>query len=156
MSGPLPPEDINQEVLYDDPLVVVAGIENPWARRRKIKLAELVDEPWTWSSPGTLIDLLIVDAFRMSGLKPPRARVHGDAINMRLKLVATGRFLAIVPASVLKFQDKLGSFKMLPVEFPATHRQHGIITLKNRTLSPLAQRFIECAREIAKPLAARK
>jgi hypothetical protein len=28
-----------------------------------------------------------------------------------------------------------------------------IITLKDRTLNPLAQRFIECARETAKPLA---
>ena len=54
MSGPVPPEDIDQEVLFDDPLVVVAGMENPWARRRKIKLAELVNEPWTWASPGTL------------------------------------------------------------------------------------------------------
>jgi hypothetical protein len=27
------------------------------------------------------------------------------------------------------------------------------MTLKNRTLSPLAERFIDCARELAKPLA---
>jgi hypothetical protein len=32
----------------------------------------------------------------------------------------------------------------------------GIITLKNRTLSPTAQLFIEHAREVAKPLAMRK
>jgi hypothetical protein len=32
----------------------------------------------------------------------------------------------------------------------------GIITLKNRTLGPVARLFIEQAREVAKPLAARK
>jgi hypothetical protein len=32
----------------------------------------------------------------------------------------------------------------------------GIITLKNRTLSPIVQLFIETAREIAKPLAKMK
>jgi len=32
----------------------------------------------------------------------------------------------------------------------------GIVTLKNRTLSPVAQLFIETAREVAKPLAKRK
>jgi hypothetical protein len=42
---------------------------------------------------------------------------------------------------------------MLSVELPATHRKIGIITLKNRTISPLARLFIECAREIAKPFA---
>jgi hypothetical protein len=31
----------------------------------------------------------------------------------------------------------------------------GVVTLKNRTLSPVAQLFIEHAREVAKPLAKR-
>ena len=57
MSESVPSGDIDQEVLFDDPLVVVADMQNPWARRRKIKLAELVDEPWTWTLPGSLTDL---------------------------------------------------------------------------------------------------
>jgi len=32
----------------------------------------------------------------------------------------------------------------------------GTVTLKNRTLSPAAQLFIDAAREVAKPLAKRK
>jgi DNA-binding transcriptional LysR family regulator len=50
LSGPVGEEDIDVEMLYDEPLVVVAGIDNPWLRRRRIKLAELVNEPWTWRS----------------------------------------------------------------------------------------------------------
>jgi hypothetical protein len=44
----------------------------------------------------------------------------------------------------------------LPVELPMARRPNGIVTLKNRTLSPVAQLFIDCAREVAKPLAKRK
>jgi hypothetical protein len=44
----------------------------------------------------------------------------------------------------------------LPIELPMTQRSVGIITLKKRTLSPLAQLFIECAREVAKPLSRRQ
>src|SRR5262249_47891732 len=113
---------------------------------------DLVNEPWTWASPGTLTDKLIVEAFRATGIEPPRARIYGDAINMRLKLVASGRFLAVVPLSVLKFQGKLTTIKILPVELPTTNRTTGIIVLKNRTLSPLAQIFIESALEIAQTL----
>src|SRR5436190_5961638 len=40
MPGAAPEDDMDQEVLFADPLVVVAGLENPWARRHKIKLAE--------------------------------------------------------------------------------------------------------------------
>jgi hypothetical protein len=42
----------------------------------------------------------------------------------------------------------------LPIELPIPPRPVGIVTLKNRTLSPLATLFIECARRLSKPLAA--
>jgi DNA-binding transcriptional LysR family regulator len=150
---PTPEEDLDVEVLFEEPLVVVVGTENSWAHRRKIKLADLVNEPWTWPTPGTAFDAIVVEAFRASGLKPPRATVYSDATNMRTRLATTGRFLAVVPSYVLKFQANNLSLKMLPVELPTTRRQIGIVTLKNRTLSPLAQLFIETAREVAKPLA---
>ena len=44
-------DDLNVEVLFDDHLVVAAGIRSRWARRRKIDLAELVDEPWILAAP---------------------------------------------------------------------------------------------------------
>ena len=33
--------------LYADPMFVVAAPKNPWSRRRKVKLADLMNEPWT-------------------------------------------------------------------------------------------------------------
>jgi DNA-binding transcriptional LysR family regulator len=112
-----------------------------------------VNEPWTWPAAGTVIDSLVIEAFRASGIEPPRATIYADAYSLRLRLAATGRFLAIVPASIMKFSGMPASIKMLPVDLPTTRRQIGIITLRNRTLTPLAQVFIECAREIAQPLA---
>lgn len=146
-------DDIEAETLYEEPLIVVAGLENPWTRRRKIKLAELVDEPWTWPGAGTVIDSLVIDAFRANGVEPPRARIHAEAYSLRIRLAATGRFLAIVPASIMRFPGMPGSIKALPIGLPTTRRKISIVTLRNRTLSPLAQLFIQCAREIAKPLA---
>ena len=146
-------EEINAEVLFEEPLVVAASADNPWVRRRKVDLADLINEPWTWSPPGTVNDELVVEAFRVSGLDPPHATVYTDAINVRIRLAATRGFLTVVPASMLTFPAKHGALRRLPVELPTTRRQMGILTLKNRTLSPLAQLFIECAREIAKPLA---
>src|SRR5712671_447213 len=34
-------EDIDAEVLFEEPLVVAAGRENPWLRRRRVQLADL-------------------------------------------------------------------------------------------------------------------
>jgi DNA-binding transcriptional LysR family regulator len=148
-----PQEDIDAEVLFEEPLAVAASAENPWLRRRRVGLADLVNEPWTWSPPGTVIDRLMVEAFRAGGIEPPRATVYTDAINVRIRLAATRGFLTVVPASMLSFPGKHESLRRLPVELPTTRRQMGIITVKNRTLSPLAHLFIACARDIAKPLA---
>jgi DNA-binding transcriptional LysR family regulator len=150
-----PEEDMHLDVLFEEPLAVVAGTDTPWACRRTVKLSELVNEPWTWPLRGTMFDLLVVEAFRASGLNPPHAAVYADAINMRIKLAATGRYLAVVP-SFLKFHAEHALIRKLPVDLPTTLRQIGIITLKNRTLSPLAQLFIDCAREIARPLVNKK
>jgi DNA-binding transcriptional LysR family regulator len=150
--GLVPEDDMHQEVLFEDPLVVVAGLDNPWIRRRKIKLADLVNEPWTWPSAHTLLDALVIDAFRASGLEPPRATVYASDINTRIRLAATGRFLAVVTANNAKSLATDAPIKVLPVELPTKHRHIGIITLKNRTLSPLALLFIERVREVAKSL----
>jgi DNA-binding transcriptional LysR family regulator len=43
--------------------------------------------------------------------------------------------------------------KVLPVTLPMTRVPVGIVTLKNRTLSPVAKLFIDHARDVARPLA---
>jgi hypothetical protein len=70
----------------------------------------------------------------------------------RIALVAKGRFLSIASESVLRFGGWERSIKVLPIDL-AQLGTSGIITLKNRTLTPVAQLFIDCAREVAKPMA---
>jgi DNA-binding transcriptional LysR family regulator len=144
-----PQNDVDVEVLFEEPLVVAASVENPWIRRRRVQLVDLIKEPWTWSPPGTIVDRLIVEAFRASGLEPPRAAVYTDAINVRIRLAVTRGFLVVVPASMLSLPARHEWLRRVPVELPTTRRQMGVLTLKNRTLSPLAHLFIECARNLA-------
>jgi hypothetical protein len=69
----------------------------------------------------------------------------------RLALVAKGRFLTITNTSA--FTGLHTAIKALPIELASAHTPVGIVTLKNRTLTPVAQLFIDCAREVAKPMA---
>ena len=66
-----------------------------------------------------------------------------------------GRFLAMLPGAYLKFNGKRFGLKVLPIKLFVPPQPIGIVTLKNRTLSPLAQLFIKCARSVAKPLTAK-
>jgi DNA-binding transcriptional LysR family regulator len=69
-------QDVDADVLFEEPLVIAAGAESPMARRRKVNLSELVNERWTWPSAGTAFDALVVEAFRTSGVKPPTTSGH--------------------------------------------------------------------------------
>ena len=153
MPGVIAEEDFDAEILYHDTIVVVAGANNPWTRRRKVQLADLVNEPWVLpKSDGPLWSYLI-KAFQASGLKPPRVVVTTASYHMRFSLLATGRFLSVRPSLALKFQAKQAPLKALPIELPMTLAPIAIITLKNRTLSPVARLFIEHTRAVAKQIA---
>jgi DNA-binding transcriptional LysR family regulator len=151
-----PDERLSFEFLFDDSFVVVAGAQNPWARRRRIKLAELASESWVLPPPESAIGSVAMEAFRASGHDYPRVTVVVVPPEVRMSLLATGRFVTIVPASVLRFSTKRPEIKVLPVELPIARASIGIVTLNNRTLSPVAQLFVEHAREVAKPLAKKK
>jgi DNA-binding transcriptional LysR family regulator len=146
-------DDVNVEVLFEERLHVVAGANNPWSRRRKVALKELMQEPWTMLPPDTHVGALIADAFRASGLAIPHNTVAGYGTELQSALLGTGRFLSFLPGSFLKFSGARLGLKALPIDLPIAPRPVGIVTLKNRTLSPLATLFIECARQLSKPLA---
>ena len=155
-SGPIADPRYDFEFLFDDSYVVAAGAQNQWVRRRRIEIAELVNELWVPPPPDSVIGSIVMDAFRASGLDYPRVSVVTDCPHMRISLLATGRFVTIFPASAFRFLTKGSEFKILPVELPTARRPNGIVTLKNRALSPVAKLFMDCAREVAKPLAKRK
>jgi len=145
-------DNMAAEILYADSTVVAVGAGSSWARRRRVDLAELVDEPWLLPAPGSFISSIVVDAFRARGLSAPQPVVVASSY-MRTALLANGRFVTAIASAMLQIGVLRGAIKALPAALPDQYRNVAIVTLKGRSLSPVAQRFIECAREVAKPLA---
>jgi DNA-binding transcriptional LysR family regulator len=135
-SGPIADPRYDFEFLFDDSYVVAAGAQNQWVRRRRIEIAELVNELWVLPPSDSVIGSIVMDAFSASGLDYPRVSVVTDCPHMRISLLATGRFVTIFPASAFRFLTKRSELKILPVELPMARRPNGIVTLKNRALSP--------------------
>jgi len=153
MVTPVADEDLNVEALFDDPLFVVAGANSKWLRRRRIDPNDLINEPWSLPPYDSFVGSRIVDIFRAIGLPPPRQTVISTSIQLFNALVVTGRFLAILSGSTLRFSGKRLGLKALPIDLPIQSGPVGIVTLKSRMLSPAAELFIARARKIAMPLA---
>jgi DNA-binding transcriptional LysR family regulator len=145
-------EDLNVDILFDDPLFVVAGIDSKWSKRRSIDAAELIDEPWSLPPYDNFVGSRVAEPFRVRGLDPPRHTVTSSSIQLITALLATGRFLAVLSRSALRLSGKRLGVKALPVDLQLQSGPVGIVTLRNRTLSPVSQLFIKYAREVAKPL----
>lgn len=149
--GPVLAEDVDVEVLYNERVHVVAGVHSPWAKRRKIRLAELADEPWSLPTPDSYPRSLLADTFEASGLRPPRVTVVAFSISLHAALLASGKLLCVLPQSLLDFAKNL-PLKILPVDLPLRPGPVGIMTLKGRTPSPAARLFIDCARQITRSM----
>ena len=141
-------EDLEAEVLYDDRPFIVSG-SNKWTRRRKIELEELLEEPWLLPGEG----FFLTEAFQSRGIAVPKFGVTTHSVYQRILLLTTGRFIGMLSGSVMRFSpaEQL-SLSVLPVDFSPHSWPVAIVKLKNRTISPVVQIFIDCIRDVARPL----
>jgi len=146
VPGP-PAENISFDVLFSDPLVVAADKGHPLMRRRKLALADLVGEPWTLQPEDSFFGSMVAAAFRASGLTP-RLSVPTNSFNLRRELLATGRFLTVVPRFSLLLPCKHPTLRALPVSFAVAPHKVAILSIKGRSLTPLSQSFIDEVRLI--------
>jgi DNA-binding transcriptional LysR family regulator len=148
-------DDLESEVLFDDQLLVVSGNQSRWARSRRLELADLVGEQWILPPANSLSGALNAEVFRACGLEMPHASLTTLSIHLLLQLVITGRFVAMLPGSVVRLSGKNWPLKILPIKLPIQPKPVAIMRLKNRTLSPVAQVFIDCARAVARAIPAK-
>jgi DNA-binding transcriptional LysR family regulator len=149
LPQPFADDDLDHEVLYRDQPFFLCGSKHPLARRRRVMLADLVDEPWLLPHQSVFASYLM-QAFGASGLPPPRFGVRSFSVAQRVSLLATNRFISAESGTVLHFNPARHPIKVLPVEQSFRPWPIGVVTLKNRTVSPGVQTFLRCIREIAK------
>jgi len=155
---PRPPGDQYQmEVLFHDSLVVVASARNPLSTRRQpLALSALKHEPWLLSPADSHFGSLQAGVFRACGLEPPVPVVEVASAHLRSELLATHRFLTIVPGFSMLLPHRRTDVKALSVDLRLPPEPVGLITLKDRSLGPAAQLFMDRTRELTKPLAETK
>jgi DNA-binding transcriptional LysR family regulator len=148
--APVREEGLVVENLFDDHVLVVAGKHHPLARARRLSLRDLIGERWILPPPSSIPGHLAAEIFAATHLKLPDAPVVTISIHLAQRLLASERLIALLPSSVVRFGGAQQILKVLPVALPAQQRPVGAIMLKNRTLSPVVQVFLKCAREIVR------
>lgn len=139
-------DDLDVEVLFNDETLVVADAQSPWARRRKIDLAELADVHWILPPASTTNSMVVFEAFLARGLNPPTVSLVTFSAALRTNLLASGRHLTVFPRSMMNLFGPRMWLKVLPVNLPAPEWPTVLVTLKNRMLNPAVKLFVDQVR----------
>jgi DNA-binding transcriptional LysR family regulator len=151
-AQPFAQDDLEAEILYEDRSFILCGSQHSLARRRKVAIAELVDQQWLLPRESVFSSYLTQE-FDSRGLPLPKLGVRSYSVHQRIGLLTTNRFISAESGSMLRYNAARFPIKVLPVDCAFQSWPVGIVTLKKRTVSPVVQTFMDCVREIAKPLA---
>ncbi|WP_298879813.1 LysR family transcriptional regulator [uncultured Bradyrhizobium sp.] len=152
--SPLPAaDDLSAEVLFRSSLAVMAERKHPLLRsRKKLKLAELMQEQWTLSPPDTFLGRTGAELFRRHNLPLPPTTVTTISIYMRLNLLASSRFITLLPMQILRMRSSSAWLRALNVDLGDTSAPIASITLKGRRAGGAVKLFQEASRDVCKAL----
>jgi DNA-binding transcriptional LysR family regulator len=145
-------QHLEARVLFHDRICAAAAAKSHWARRRKIHLADLARAPLVLPSADAPGGTAVLEALRNAGWHESDASVNTLSVHLRSILGMRGHFIVVLPVSILRFNPGLYSLKELPLDLPMPQPPALLVTLRNRTLNPAVERFIECAHDLAKTM----
>lgn len=147
---PIVETDLDVENLFNDQFVVVAGADTRFAKLDEPTFAEILDEPWILPPRDSVPGHVVWQIFEEGDVTPPTARITSLSLQLTTGLIAKGNFVGILPSSVVKLSAYQSQLKILPIKIAQRFLATDLITIRNRTLSPLAGLFIQCTREVVK------
>jgi DNA-binding transcriptional LysR family regulator len=150
---PLIDDDLAGQVLFQNALAVMADKAHPLVGRKKLKLGDLMDEPWTLSPPDSFLGRVVVDVFRRRKLELPQTVVTTLSIYMRLGLLASGRFLTVLPRTMLRQRSNRAWLRALDIDLSDSAGPIALITLKRRRSASPLKLFEEAGRAVCRDLA---
>ncbi|HEX7931092.1 MAG TPA: LysR family transcriptional regulator [Sphingomicrobium sp.] len=152
MSRWLPPlaaDDLAVETMFNSSLGVVAAEGHPLLARKKLVLADLSEEQWTLSPPDSFLGRIIAGMFHSRDLPLPPTLVTTISVHLRLNLVATGRFLTVLPLQMLQYPSNKAWLRVLDIDLHDSVQPIASIALKRRRSASLGL-FEQEAREVSK------
>lgn len=139
-------EGLTQEVLYYEPVCIVARRDHPLANRTDLTMADLADQEWILPPPQTSLRRQIESAFRKAGIEPPSRAVESVSVLTNHTLLMETDMVACMPFQVVETQEQLCR---LPISLKAALGPVGVTLRSAPSLTPAALYFLGALRRVA-------
>jgi DNA-binding transcriptional LysR family regulator len=149
-TAPLPP-GLVQESLIRQEGCLLAHAQNPLARSKRIKLADLGAFAWLLPPRGTPTRAAINAVFAMARLAPPVATVEASSTKIiHLTLRTNPRMLSIVPFDTGYDIQRLGGVRRLPFPVLLDMPPVGLISAARHRDTPVVRNLRSTLRDIVR------
>jgi DNA-binding transcriptional LysR family regulator len=145
-APPVMRDGIVTEPLLDVAPVVVAAASHPLVGRDDLSLADLRQSEWVNVDQATKLEMFD-RLFTAARLSPPRP-VRVGSLELIKRLVASGRFLTLLPARAVNAELRNGTFRRLPISTKGLPAEGGLIYIDRRVRTAATSRVMELMRTV--------
>jgi len=143
------PRDIAQEVLLELSFDAVVNARHALARRTVVSLRDLTGLQWALPTSGSAFRRHLEGIFVTAGVPFPESHWACDSLMSLKSLVCHADCVSILPRHAIALEARAGLLRTLRLRDVASKRKIGIMTLRTRAPSPVADRFLTALRKVA-------
>ena len=145
---PLPPE-LQSEVLFEDPLCVIARSGHPLCGKRKVSIRDLAEADWVLPVRNSRQRRQLERIFADAGFPPPRTSVEAISLSTIRSLLMESNRLTVASRQRILYEEAAGDLTVLPIALPGTRRPIGIVSRRDALPSPAQRTLIRHMTEAA-------
>lgn len=143
-----PSERFVFEEIGEETLCFVCREGHPLTGRPAPTLQEMAQYPWAMQPPGALMRQRVDGLFLYHGVIPPQQIVDTADLMVALALVDKSDTLTVTTSEAADLLCAPQRFRQLPFEEPLSVQPYGLVSLRDRRLSPGAAALMTHLREL--------
>lgn len=131
LRDPIPIDDVEQELLFNDKLAIVARNDHPLSGKKKISVRDLSRFPWIVPRPGTPTRRHFEAIFRQAKLEVPSNIVETSSLILVRGILLNSDRLTIISSHQIQHLEIQDNIRRLPINLDHTSRPIGLTMRKN-------------------------
>ncbi len=131
--------DLRYEMLTDEPVCAVARPGHPLFNGPTPTLADVAECGWIVSPSGSVLRHRFELMFQEEGFRAPNNIVETASLMFTTKMLQQSDMLSVIATDVARYYADHGLLAILPMALPCQMDAFGIITRRDRLLSPAAK-----------------
>lgn len=146
LRDPVPTGDVVQELLFDDPLVIVAGSDHPLSGKKHVTLEDTLDYPWIAPPRESPTGSYLYQIIGIDEMDTTPVRIVSSSLVLVRGLLTRGNFVTIMSMHQMAVECAQGLMVPLNVDLPGSSRSIGLTRRKDWLPTPTQKKFLDLLR----------